>query len=153
MKIFIGSDHRGFELKTKLFAYLSKHDYDVEDVGDKQLDLDDDYPQFAQEAAMKVLGSEDSDVRAILICGGGQGMAIAANRFKGIRAVVITDAHEAKMSRIDNDSNVLSLSADELEENEEAVYGIVETWLTTEFSGSQRHVRRLKEIDEFYPNM
>jgi len=153
VKIFIGSDHRGFELKTKLFAYLSKHDYDVEDVGDKQLDLDDDYPQFAQEAVMKVLGSEDSDVRAILICGGGQGMAIAANRFKGIRAVVITDAHEAKMSRIDNDSNVLSLSADELEENEEAVYGIVETWLTTEFSGSQRHVRRLKEIDEFYPNM
>ncbi len=153
MKIYIGSDHRGFELKTKLFAYLSKHDYDVEDVGDKQLNPDDDYPQFAQEAAIKVLGSEDGDTRAILICGGGQGMAIAANRFKGIRAAVVSDAHDAKMSRIDNDSNVLSLSADELEENEEAVYGIVETWLTTEFSGSPRHVRRLKEIDEFYPNM
>ncbi len=153
MKIFIGSDHRGFELKTKLFAYLSKHEYDVEDVGDKQLDPEDDYPQFAQEAAIKVLGSEDDDTRAILICGGGQGMAIAANRFKGIRAVVVSNAHEAKTARIDNDSNVLSLPADELEENEEAVYGIVETWLTTKFSGSTRHVRRLKEIDEFYPNM
>ncbi len=153
MKIFIGSDHRGFELKTKLFAYLSKHDYNVEDVGGKQLDPQDDYPQFAQEAAIKVVGSEDEDPRAILICGGGQGMAIAANRFKGIRAVVITDAHDAKMSRIDNDSNVLSLSADRFEDEEEAMYGILETWLTTEFAGQQRHVRRLKEIDEFYPNM
>ncbi len=153
MKIFIGSDHRGFELKTKLFAYLSKHSYDVEDVGGRQLDPQDDYPQFAQGAAIKVVGSEDDDPRAILICGGGQGMAIAANRFKGIRAVVVAGAHEAKMSRVDNDSNVLSLSADELEDNEAAVYGIVETWLTTEFSGSSRHVRRLREIDDFYPNM
>jgi len=153
MKIFIGSDHRGFELKTKLFAYLSKHEYEVEDVGDKQLDPKDDYPQFAQEAAIKVVGSEDNDTRAILICGGGQGMAIAANRFKGIRAVVITDAHDAKMSRVDNDSNVLSLSADRFEDEEEAMYGIIETWLTTEFAGQTRHVRRLKEIDEFYPNM
>lgn len=153
MKIFIGSDHRGFELKTKLFAYLSKHDYNVEDVGDKQLNPQDDYPQFAQEAAIKLVGSEDEDPRSILICGGGQGMAIAANRFKGIRAVVITDAHDAKMSRIDNDSNILSLSADRFEDEEEVMYGIIETWLTTEFAGQQRHVRRLKEIDEFYPNM
>ena len=153
MKIFIGSDHRGFELKKELFAYLSKHDYDVEDVGDKQLDPQDDYPQFAQEAAIKMLGSEDSEPRAILICGGGQGMAIAANRFQGIRAVVITDAHDAKTSRIDNDSNVLSLSADRFEEEQEAMYGIIETWLTTEFAGQARFVRRLKEIDEFYPNM
>ncbi len=80
-------------------------------------------------------------------------MAIATNRFKGIRAVVITDAHDAKMSRVDNDSNVLSLSADRFEDEEEAMYGIIETWLTTEFSGSPRHVRRLREIDEFYPNM
>lgn len=153
MKIYIGSDHRGFELKTKIFAYLSRNDYDVEDVGDKQSDPEDDYPQFAQEAAMKVLGSEDPDTRGILICGGGQGMAMAANRFQGIRAAVINDAHDAKMTRVDNDSNVLSLSADKFEENEEAAYGIIETWLATEFSGGARHVRRLKEIDEFYPNL
>lgn len=153
MKIFIGSDHRGYELKSKVFAYLSKHEFDVEDVGSKTIDPEDDYPQFAQQAALKVLGSDDGDPRAILICGGGQGMAIAANRFKGIRAAVVTNAHDAKMARIDNDSNVLSLSADELEDNEEAVYGIIETWLTTEFSGLARHVRRLKEIDQFYPNM
>lgn len=153
MKIFIGSDHRGFALKSKLFAYLSKNDYDVEDVGDARPEPDDDYPQFAQQAVMKVLGSEDPDTRAILICGGGQGMAIAANRFRGIRAAVINDPHDAKMTRLDNDSNVLSLSADLFEENEEVAYGIVETWLTTEFSGGARHIRRLKEIDEFYPNV
>ncbi len=153
MKIFLGSDHRGFALKNDLFAYLSKHEYEVEDVGGKELDPQDDYPQFAQEAAIKLLGSEDKDPRAILVCGGGQGMAIAANRFKGIRAVVVTDAHEAKMSRIDNDANVLALSADRFEEEPEVVYGIIETWLNTEFTGQARHVRRLKEIDEFYPNM
>lgn len=153
MKIFIGSDHRGFDLKNDVFAYLSRNNYDVEDVGDKQLDPADDYPQFAQRAVSKVLGSEDTDARAILICGGGQGMAIAANRFQGIRAVVITTAHDAKMSRIDNDANVLSLSADLFDDNKEAAYGIIETWLTTEFSGSPRHIRRLKEIDEFYPNI
>lgn len=153
MKIFLGSDHRGFELKTKIFAYLSKNDYDVEDVGDKQPNSDDDYPQFAQAAVTQILGSEDPDTRGILICGGGQGMAIAANRFRGIRAAVITDPHDAKMTRVDNDSNVLSLSADLFENDEKAAYGIIETWLTTEFSGGARHIRRLKEIDEFYPNM
>ena len=150
MKIYLGADHQGFELKRKLFAYLSKNGYDVEDVGGKVYDPNDDYPQFAQEAVMKVLGSEDKDVRAILICGGGQGMAIAANRFHGIRAVVIWDAHEAKMSRIDNDANVLSLPARLLTDNEEAAYGIVETWLNTKFSGAKRHVRRIKELDELY---
>ena len=153
MTIFIGSDHRGFELKAKLFAYLSKHGYVVEDVGDKQLDPKDDFPEFAQQAAVKVLGSVDPDTRAILICGGGQGMAIAANRFKGIRAAVVTDAHDAKMSRVDNDSNVLSLSADRFEDEPELVFGIIETWLSTEFAGQARFVRRLKEIDKFYPNM
>src|SRR2546430_1698801 len=110
MKIFLGSDHQGFQLKEKLFAYLSKHDYDVEDVGDKELDPDDDFPQFAYLAATKVLG-EEKDGRAILLCGGGQGMCMAANRVRGIRAAVIWDAHEAKMTRNDNDSNVLCLPA------------------------------------------
>ncbi len=89
MKIYLGSDHQGFHLKTQIFAWLSQQNKDVEDVGGKVLDPKDDYPQFAQMAALKVLGSEDSDARAILVCGGGQGMAMAANRFKGIRAADI----------------------------------------------------------------
>ena len=150
MKIFLGSDHQGFELKQELFAYLSKNGYDVEDVGNRTLDANDDYPQFAQMAALKVLGEDGPDARAILVCGGGQGMAIAANRFRGIRAAVVHDAHEAKMSRLDNDANVLSLPAQQFRDNKDAAYGIVETWLNTKFSGAARHQRRIKEIDEIY---
>jgi len=151
MKIFLGSDHGGHELKKKLFAYLSRNGYDVEDEGSVELDPADDYPQFAQAVVSKVLGSEDDDPRGILVCTTGQGMAIAANRSSGIRASVVWDAHEAKLTRLDNDSNVLSLPGRTFEDEKQA-YGIVETWLSTEFSKAPRHVRRLKEIDDFYPN-
>jgi ribose 5-phosphate isomerase B len=151
VKIFLGADHGGHELKTKLFAYLSRNGYDVEDEGAVELDPADDYPQFAHRVVGKVLGSDDEDARGILICTSGQGMAIAANRFAGIRASVVFDAHEAKETRQDNDSNILSL-AGRVFENEKEAYGIVETWLTTEFSKAPRHIRRLKEIDDFYPH-
>ena len=150
MKIYLGSDHGGFDWKNKVFEYLTKHGYDVEDIGSKSLDPKDDYPQFAKTAVMKVLGSTDEDPRAILLCRGGQGMAIAANRHHGIRASVIWNAHEAKMTRLDNDSNVLCLPADHIPFEE--VSGILETWISTEFSKAPRHVRRLQEIDDFYPN-
>ncbi len=150
MKIFIGSDHRGFYLKEKLMAHLSKAGYDIEDVGDKVLDESDDYPQFAFAAATKVLGSTDADPRAILLCGGGQGMAIASNRIHGIRAVVIDDEAEARMARNDNDSNVLCLPADVLEKDEQKTFDIVEVWLKTAFSKAERHARRLREIEELY---
>ncbi|EDK72625.1 sugar-phosphate isomerase, RpiB/LacA/LacB family [candidate division TM7 genomosp. GTL1] len=149
MKIFLGSDHRGFHLKEKVFAYLSKHNYDVEDIGDKVLDPNDDFPEFAQAATLKVIGEDEkNDPRAILLCGGGQGMAMAANRFRGIRASVIHDANEAKMTRNDNDSNILCLPADQLEDDEEALYGIIETWLNTPFAKAARYVRRNRQLDE-----
>ncbi len=150
MRIFIGSDHRGYYLKEKIMARLSKQGYTVEDVGDKVLDPNDDYPQFAFAAATKVLGSTDSDPRAILLCGGGQGMAIASNRIHGIRAVVIQDEEEARMARNDNDSNVLCLPADKLEEDQQRTFDIVELWLKTPFSKAPRHTRRLREIEELY---
>jgi ribose 5-phosphate isomerase B len=145
MKIFLGSDHNGFHLKEKIFAYLVKHGYDVEDVGDKTLDPDDDFPEFAQAAALKILG-EDGDPRAILLCGGGQGMAMAANRFRCIRASVVWDAFEAKMTRNDNDSNVLCLPSRVLDEGEWE--GIIETWLNTPFAAAPRYKRRNAQIDE-----
>ncbi|MBL8159389.1 RpiB/LacA/LacB family sugar-phosphate isomerase [Candidatus Saccharibacteria bacterium] len=148
MKIYLGSDHQGFHLKQDIFAYLSRHNYDVEDVGDKQLDPDDDFTDFAFLATTKVLGSEDKDPRAILICGGGQGMAMAANRVQGIRAAVVWDAYEARMTRNDNDSNVLSLPARLLEGHEEAWQGILETWLSTPFAGAPRYVRRIQKLDQ-----
>lgn len=148
MKIFIGSDHQGFQLKEKVFAYLAKHGYEVEDVGGQTLDPNDDFPEFAQAAALQIIGSNDKDPRGILICGGGQGMAIAANRFRGIRASVIWDAYEAKMTRNDNDSNMLCLPARILNNDEKAWQGILETWLNTPFADAVRFRRRNAQIDE-----
>ena len=148
MKIYLGADHQGFAMKEKVFAYLAKRNYDVEDVGDKELDPADDFPEFAQLAAMKVIGDESNDPRAILLCGGGQGMCIAANRFRGIRASVIWDAYEAKMTRNDNDSNVLCLPARVLQHDDEEWQQIVDTWLETPFADAPRYRRRNAQIDE-----
>lgn len=147
MKIFLGSDHNGFHLKEKLFAYLAKHGYEVEDVGDREPNPEDDFPDFAQAAALKVLGEDDA--RAILLCGGGQGMAMAANRFRGIRASVVWDAFEAKMTRNDNDSNILCIPSRIFDETEDAVWqGIVETWINTPFASAVRYKRRNAQLDE-----
>lgn len=136
-------------MKEHVFAYLAKRGYDVEDVGDKELDPEDDFPQFAQMAALKVLGEDDaSDPRAILICGGGQGMAMAANRFRGIRASVIWDDYEAKMTRNDNDSNVLCLPSRVLEKDEPEWKAILDTWLETPFASAPRYKRRNMQLDE-----
>ena len=150
MIVYLGSDHGGFYLKEKVEAHLLKAGIKVEDVGNQVLDPADDYPQFAFAAATKLLGSTDADPRAILICKGGQGMAIAANRIRGVRAVVISDVEEAKMSRNDNDANVLSLPSRVLESDEKLAFDIIDTWLKTPFSKAERHARRLREIEEVY---
>lgn len=148
MKIFIGSDHNGFHLKQDVFSYLVKHGYEVEDVGDGTPDPNDDFPEFAQAAALKVIGSEDSDPRGILICGSGQGMCMAANRFKGIRASIVWDVHEAKLTRNDNDSNVLCLPARYIRSEDAEWQGILETWLNTPFAAAPRYKRRNAQLDE-----
>jgi ribose 5-phosphate isomerase B len=113
------------------------------------LDPDDDFPQFAQLAALKVIGDEDPDARAILICGGGQGMAMAANRFRGIRASVVWDAEEARMTRNDNESNVICLPARVLLREDDTLWkDILDTWLHTPFAGAARYKRRNAELDE-----
>lgn len=134
-------------MKEAVFAYLAKRNYDVEDVGDTVLDPQDDFPEFAQAAALKVIGEEEP-ARAILLCGGGQGMAMAANRFRGIRASVIWDAFEAKMTRNDNDSNVLCLPSRILEDEPAVWQGILETWLNTPFASAPRYKRRNAQLDE-----
>jgi ribose 5-phosphate isomerase B len=148
MKIFLGSDHNGYHLKEKLFAYLAKHGYEVEDVGDRTPEPSDDFTDFAQAAALKVLG-EEGDPRAILLCGGGQGMAMAANRFRGIRASVVWDAYEAKMTRNDNDSNILCIPSRIFDETQDSAWqGILETWLNTPFADAPRYRRRNAQLDE-----
>lgn len=150
MKLFLGADHQGYHLKEKIEAYLVKRGYDVEDVGAREIQPEDDFPQFAQMAATRVLGTDDAeDPRAILICGGGQGMCMAANRFRGIRASVIWDSYEAKMTRHDNDSNVLCLPSRVLDDDAELWKDIIDTWLTTPFAGIARYRRRNDELDDF----
>lgn len=147
MKVYIGSDHQGFYLSEVVETWLEKEGYDVERIGERVLDPKDDYPQIAQQAAMKVLTSDERDPRAILICENGQGMAIAANRFKGIRAAVVWDTAEAESSRIDNDSNILSLPSRVLDGDINNVKNIVTSWLDTKFSRAARHIRRNQELD------
>ncbi|MCL2280716.1 RpiB/LacA/LacB family sugar-phosphate isomerase [Candidatus Saccharibacteria bacterium] len=149
MVIYLGADHRGFYLKNKVFAYLTKRGYTVEDVGDKELNPDDDFPQFAAAAALKLIDEENDVDKAILICGGGQGMAMAANRFRGVRAIVATTAEDARWGRNDNDANALSLPARILDNDDDQYWqDIIDTFLMTEFSGATRHARRNRELDE-----
>jgi ribose 5-phosphate isomerase B len=147
MKIYIGADHGGFHLKETVKKYLAEHGYEVEDEGNTALDPDDDYPQFAAKVATKVLSSDDPEPRGIIVCTGAQGVAIAANRHRGIRASIVWDAYEARMTRNDNDSNVLCLSGRMLEGKPDLWQGIIETWLSTPFSRAARHHRRVRELD------
>lgn len=146
MKIYIGADHNGFDLKTKLTDDLTRAGYTIVDEGDKQLQPDDDYPQFAERVVRAMQGSGDPDVKGILICGSGQGMCIAANRFKGIRASLVWEVPEAHASRNDDDSNVLCLPARYIK-TDEAVK-IAEAWLATPFAGAARFKRRIHELDQ-----
>jgi len=149
MKIFIGADHQGFNLKAELINMLTASGYKVVDEGDKQLMPDDDFPQFAARTTRALLASSGLDDKAILICGSGQGMAMAANRFKGIRASLIWDATSAYDARNDDDSNVLCLPAAILKSDR--ANAIVQTWLTTPFAAAARYQRRIKELDEISP--
>lgn len=146
MKVFIGADHNGFELKATLVRELSRAGYDVVDEGDKLLKPGDDFPQFAERVVRAMQASSDREVRGILICGSGQGMCMAANRFKGVRASLVWDAAEARASRNDDDSNILCLPSRYIEPD--VAVGITQVWLTTPFAGAARYKRRIHELDQ-----
>lgn len=149
MKIYLASDHAGFELKNALREHLvHKLACEVEDLGPDTLNPDDDYPHFAYRVTTKMLGDEDPNVRGVMICGSGQGMAIAANRVRGIRAVVAWNEEEARASRNDDDANVLALASRFI--NQEEAFKITETFLATKFSQAPRHIRRIQEIESLY---
>lgn len=148
MKIFIGADHNGFHLKDKIETYLKSRGYDVHDEGDETLDPDDDFPIFAQRVVSAMQGSEDADPKGILICGSGQGMVIAANRFKGIRAGLGWSEQAAQSIRNDEDANVLALPSEILDDDKKW-QAIVDTWLDTPFAAASRFKRRNQQLDEF----
>ncbi len=146
MKIFLGADHNGFELKKTLADYLTRGGYEVVDEGDTEKHPDDDYPQFASRVVQAMSEDPSAEVNGILICGSGQGMCIAANRFKGIRAALGYDQESVRSARNDDDANVLCLPARTVDF--EQVVGIVHTWLMTPFAGAPRFKRRVEELDE-----
>jgi len=145
MKIFIGTDHAGFELKQALVSYLKELGYEVEDMGAYELDSEDDYPDFIAPVAKAV--AKDSKAKGIILGGSGQGEAIAANRFRGVRAAVYYGGilNIVRLSREHNDANILSLGARFISEDE--AKEAVKLWLETEFSGEERHLRRIEKID------
>lgn len=145
-RIFIGADHNGFEMKAYLTEQLALAGYEVVDKGGTQLDPDDDFPLFAERVVLAMKADDNKDTRGILICGSGQGMCIAANRFKGIRAAVVWADREARAARNDDDTNVLCLPARSID-NKQAL-SITQTWLRTPFAGAPRFKRRIKQIDE-----
>lgn len=145
MKIALAADHAGYELKEVLKAHLLSSGHEVEDVGAHALDPHDDYPDFIVPAAHMV--AEGSCERAIILGGSGQGEAMAANRVPGVRAAVYygEPSDIVRLSREHNDANTLSLGARFLA-TEEAVRA-VDTWLSTPFSGDERHARRIAMLD------
>lgn len=146
MKIYLGSDHRGFQLKEKLKTQLTEWGYDYEDMGPFEYNKDDDYPDFAISVATEVAlsMSKGESSRGILICGSGIGVCIAANKIKGVRAGTMAGVEQTKASVGDEDSNVLCLSADYTDEKVDLE--IVKTFIETKFSGEERHVRRVNKI-------
>ncbi len=140
MRIAVGSDHRGVDMRSKLVELLDRLGQEVIDLGAHESE-DVDYPDVAALVAEKV--SEEEVDRGILICGTGLGMCIAANKISGVRAAPCYDALTAELSRRHNDLNVLCLSGDIL--GEKAVDRLVQTWLDTPFDGG-RHARRIEKI-------
>lgn len=145
MLIYIGADHRGFKLKETLKDFLKLRGYQVVDLGNTTYDEGDDYPVFAVKVAEQV-SAEFETARGVMICGSGVGMSVVANKFPHIRAALASSSDQAYDSRRDDDSNVLSLGANYLEED--VAKKIVLTWLETPFSGEDRYRRRLSEIDQ-----
>lgn len=146
MKIYLGTDHAGFELKEKLKVWLKEEGHQVLDEGAFELDAADDYPDFIKIVAKMV--ASDASSRGIILGGSGQGEAMIANRHAGVRAAVYYGEKPEilKLSREHNNANILSLGARFLTETE--AKEAIETWLETDFAGEERHERRIKKIDE-----
>jgi ribose 5-phosphate isomerase B len=142
MKIAIGSDHAGLELKNHITAFLTKAGSEAYDFGTFD-ENSVDYPDYAKKVCEAVLSGNYG--RGILVCGSGVGMSISANRYKGIRAVLCTNLYLAEYSRLHNDSNVLCLPGRLMEKA--FAEKIVNVWLETAFEGG-RHERRVKKMDE-----
>jgi ribose 5-phosphate isomerase B len=145
MRVHIGSDHAGFDLKSDLVARLTAAGHDVVDHGAHTLDPEDDYPPFCIAAAEAVVADPGS--LGVVVGGSGNGEQIAANKVDGVRAALAWNIETAVLSRQHNDANVVSIGA-RMHPAEEAV-NLVTTFLSTPFSGDPRHARRIAELADY----
>ena len=141
MKVSIGCDHGALALKNKVVSHLEGKGYEVVDFG-THTNASCDYPEFAAAAAKAVASGECE--KGIVLCTTGIGVSISANKIDGIRCALLSDVWSAKMTRLHNDTNVMALGAGVVGEN--LALEIVDTWLGTEFSGDERHQRRIDKV-------
>ena len=144
MKVYLATDHAGFNLKESLKAFLITSGYEVEDCGALTLDPADDYPQFIALAAKKVV--QTPGAAGIVFGKSGAGETIVANKITGIRAILGINEENVKLARLHNDANVLSLGSQFI--TPEAAQSLTNLFLTTKFSGETRHIRRIDQIKQ-----
>ncbi|HET7531285.1 MAG TPA: ribose-5-phosphate isomerase [Mycobacteriales bacterium] len=145
MRVYLGSDHAGFELKGKLVEHLRRLGHEPVDCGPDALDPEDDYPPYVLLAATKTAG--DADSAGIVLGGSGNGEAIAANKVRGVRCALAFSADTARLAREHNDANVLSLGARMYDVD--TALRFAEIFLSTEFTGEPRHVRRIGMLTDY----
>lgn len=145
VRVYIGADHAGYELKNHLVSWLKEHGHEVTDCGPSVYDAEDDYPVFCLRAAEGVAGDPGS--LGVVIGGSGNGEQISANKVRGIRAALAWSEETARLAREHNNANVVSLGA-RMHTTEEAT-GFVEVFLGTTFSGSERHSRRIAQVQTY----
>ena len=143
MRVALGSDHGGFELKQEIIKYLEEKKIEYKDYGCYSTESTD-YPIYAKKVAHGILDGECE--LGILVCGTGIGISITANKFKGIRAALCSDTFSAHATREHNDANILAMGARVVGEG--LALDIVDTFLETEFSNDERHIRRINMIEE-----
>lgn len=148
MKIFLGADHRGYELKGKIAKWLFEMEYPYQDLGAEHYDMHDSFTKYVADVASIVAKTESA--RGVLLCGSGVGADILANKFDGIRAAIGKDVFQVEAGRNDDDMNILVIAADYTEEKEAKAMLIA--FLETKFSGKARYERRLQEIKEIEAN-
>jgi ribose 5-phosphate isomerase B len=145
MRVHLGSDHAGFELKNHLFNWLTEHGYDVTDEGPKSYVPEDDYPTYCLRTALAVVGDPGS--LGIVIGGSGNGEQISANKVAGVRAALAWSKETASLARLHNDANVLSLGARMHSVDQATTFASV--FLTTDFTGEERHRRRIAMLADY----
>jgi ribose 5-phosphate isomerase B len=145
MRVFLGSDHAGFELKRRLIAHLTAHGHEPIDCGPFSYDPEDDYPPYVLAAAAATVAEQGS--LGVVIGGSGNGEAIAANKVPGVRAALAWTQETAQLGRMHNDANVISLGARMVGEDD--AVGFVDTFLATPFSGEERHARRIGMLSDY----